>query len=871
MTSNNIINFSEYRTPVDLPAALMSCKTWLVWRLVQMPGEKKPRKVPYYINGATRSKDIAQGSPEDIAQLVSFERAAAAVQKGGYSGVGLAMVARNGIVALDFDDCVIDGVILPEVAALIKGTYSEYSPSGTGIRAFFTGSIPRDRKDHNEKKKHSFPVEFFHASQYVTVTGNRTEDCEFFDYQIQPLTPEVEALYKQRFGSAALLAGSPAGDASGDDGEGLDWFAEVASKIGLSIEKARHLLGAMNPDCGYQEWLNTGQSLHHEFDGSDEALALWKAWSKGSEKKPSEKYPGDRALEAKWASFGRYVGPPITGAFLLRHSKDARVLQKYEAVGEWKRQVEECEDEMHLREKLCPSISKDERLTDLERESIAQLLQDVFKRFGTKLTIGFCRKLVAPPERLVPTVKTKRPLTEFGNCDRMLDRYADSLMYVPETDSWYCWSGVYWRKATSTDIEHYAKETIRALVSEAEEHEAELAEFFDFCKISQQAKMVRNMVSLASSDPRVMVPAAELDKHKGLLCVQNGVVDLRTGQLLAPDPAYRMTRVCACNYVAGAKAPLFMKVLGDVFYDDEEMVRFFLQLVGYSIVGDPVEDVMVIPYGNGSNGKSTVFGTIRKVLGSYARSAEPGTFVSDSGGKSSGGGPREDIVRLQGTRFVYVAEPDEGSELREGAIKGMTGGDAIPARAMYARQSIEVEPTWVPFMPTNHKPVVKGADNGIWRRLVLIPFTRNFDNDPLIEKDKQMGEKLAAEAEGVLALLVSAAGAYLASGLSYPASVRLAREQYRSQMDLLSEWIEERCEVNPEHSCKSGDLWKSWEAWAKERGLLRYVPSSIALGRRLEQRFPSEKGGGGQRLRTGIRLRQLDVNADDWSGDFFQS
>lgn len=852
-----------------LPRELLSLRSWVVWRLVQVPGEPKPKKVPYYTNGQPRSGN--NGTAEELSVLGSFDEALGAAQRGGYSGVGLAMLQQNGLVAVDFDNCVANGVVQSEVMRVVQGTYCELSPSGNGVRAFYSGAV-RDRKDHNKHSRFAFPVEFFHRSGYVTVTGRPLAECQFFAWGLAPFAGSAaEALYAERFGALALSdvdgLGGSGGLMTGDPFDALS--LGVKKRVGMSLEKARVLLESLDADCGYQEWVETGQSLHYEFDGAGAALTLWKEWSKGFEK-ASGKYPGDKALEAKWDSFGRYIGPQITGAYLLRHAKDATVLERYEALAYWREKVKETDDEMHIREKLCPGISKDKRLTDVEREGLAQLLQKVLGFLGTKLAIGFVRKLIAPADTQVPTVKTKYPLTEFGNCDRMLDRYADSLMYVPETDAWYCWTGVYWRRATSTEIEFYAKETIRGLVNEAEQHENQLGEFFEFCRLSQQKKMVGNMVSLAASDPRVLVPAAELDKHKGLLCVQNGVIDLRTGKLMPPDPMYRMTRVCSCDYVPEAKAPLFEKVLSDVFFGDKEMVQFFLRVIGYAAVGDPVADIMVIPYGDGSNGKSTVFGTIRRVLGSYAKVAEAGTFVSDSGTKSAGGA-REDIVRLQGARFVYVAEPDEGAELREGAIKSMTGGDPMPARGVYGKVTVEVEPTWVPFMPTNHKPIIKGNDNGIWRRLVLIPFLRNFEDDKEIVKDEAMAEKLVGEAEGVLGLVVAAAGAYLARGLQQPAVVKKARDEYRSQMDLLAEWLEECCEVNSGYSEEMKRLWLSWEAFAKSRGVLGMVRSSVALGKRMDKRFPSSKDGYGRRVRVGIRLRALEVDRDEWARGFFQS
>jgi P4 family phage/plasmid primase-like protien len=841
---SNVILMGDYRAPVKLPAELTAAKTWCVWRLVQMPGEKKPRKIPYYVSG--RPREGAQGSPEDLAQLVSYERAVAAVVKGGYSGVGLTMHGSNGLVGLDFDDCVVDGVILPEVAALLDGTYSEFSPSGTGVRAFFTGALA-DRKDHDEGGKNGFGVEFFCRKGYLTVTGNLTPDCEMWGWgeTVAPLTDAVLAMYRQRFGGGGLDGRDPATDGADDD-----WFGSLAPKVGLSIEKATALVNALDEDCGYDEWLKAGQSLHHEFDGSETGLSIWREWSR----KSGEKYPGDAALETKWASFGRYGGSPITGTWLLKHAKVARVAARYEAVADWKDKIADAQDDFDLREKICPEIGKDQRLDQIDRESLAQVLLTRFKSLDVKLPIGVVRKLVLPPEVSVPTVRQRRPLTEFGNAERMLDRFGDTLMYVPEYGSWHVWTGVYWRKGTDVEIEHYAKETVKGLLDEVEDHR-EPAEFYEFCARSQEARMVRNMVSLAASDPRVFVPAAELDNKPGLLCVQNGVVDLRTGKLSPPSKDLYITRVAGCDYNPSARAPLFRKVVQDVFSDDMDMVSFLQRLIGYAAIGDPVEDVMVIAHGNGSNGKSTVLRTVQDALGSYAKTAAAETFVGD-GRQGSGGGPREDLLRLKGSRFVYVSEPDEQGELKEGSVKNMSGGDLAVARGIHGKDSVEFEPTWLSIMPTNHKPIVKGSDHGIWRRLVLLPFLRNFDDEPNV-KDENLKQKLKAEMEGVLTWIVEGAQAYLAQGLAQPSAVRAARDQYRSQMDLLSEWMSECCITGPDCGESIKNLWLSWESWARERGMLRYITSSVALGRRLDQRFPASRDSSGTvRIRRGIALKR---------------
>jgi P4 family phage/plasmid primase-like protien len=479
------------------------------------------------------------------------------------------------------------------------------------------------------------------------------------------------------------------------------------------------------------------------------------------------------------------------------------------------------------------------------------------KRFnfltGTPLSLTDARALLIGSREA--TVLNKRPRTEFGNAERMLDRYADSLMYVAEIGAWYLWTGVYWRKAVNVEIEFLAQSTVRAMIGEVEaiDDTGERAAYLEWCATSQQAKMVSNMLKIAAADARVFVPAAELDKHSHLLGVQNGVIDLRTGRLEPAEKRHRITLVAGCDGVVNAQAPLFEKTVRDVFSGDLELVDYFYRVLGYALMGDPTEDVMFIPFGNGSNGKSTVFGVVRQAFGTYAKVADASTFISD-GKSGNAGGAREDLVRLRGARFLYVNEPDENGELREGSVKSMTGGDAITARGVYATASVEIKPTWAVFMPTNHKPIVKGSDNGIWRRLVLMPFDRNFDDDPTVVKDPDREKTLLAEMEGVLMLCVRAAMAYQTDGLAQPAAVKAARDSYRTQMDLLGEWLEDCCEIGSGLQAESNRLWLSWEQFAKDRGILNYVKSSIALGRRLEQRFPSGKSSG-VRMRTGLRLK----------------
>ena len=555
--------------------------------------------------------------------------------------------------------------------------------------------------------------------------------------------------------------------------------------VGIDLSEARRLVAYVDNE-DYDTWLKVGMSLHHEFDGDGTALDLWDEWSS-----TASNYASHEDLEKRWDSFGKSGRNPTTARWLLKvgnqGKRDAVKAEKRTALDDAKGLILSCKDSIDLVNDVARKAGEAAG-TDLAlRAELAGLIRARFKELtDTSLPVADVRAAMAGGRKVVAFSKQRRQMTEFGNAERMLDHYGDGLMYVPEIDGWFMWTGIYWRRAAGVELEHLAKETIRALPDETKaiESDAERAEFFKFCALSQRAVMVRNMVSLAQSDPRVVVGMTDLDKLTHLLGVGNGVVDLTTGKLLPPDQAYRVTTITATEYDPAAACPLFEQTVADVFFGDADMIGFFKRLVGYSLLGKPDEDVLAIPYGSGSNGKSTVLGAIRDALGEHAKMASADTFLSSGAAGGNAGAAREDVLRLRGARFVYVSEPDEGSELREGLIKSMTGGEPLPARGLYSKTTVEVAPTWVAFMPTNHRPIVKGDDHAIWRRLLPVPFTRNFDQDLTVEKDPDRAAKLAAEARGILAWCVQGALAYQKVGLQPPAAVRKGARRLQERYGL---------------------------------------------------------------------------------------
>lgn len=263
------------------PDALRDLKGWLVWHWRQKPGSPKPSKMPYYVSGRVRTG--THGSEADRANLVTFEEAKAFAEKNDFAGVGLALMPEFGITALDFDNCVKDGVIDPRVEELTAGTYAELSPSGNGIRAFVLGESA-DHKDSTPADG-SFGFETFHAKGFVTFTGHVTELTEITGTEntVAPISDAVMAFCGTRFKRAARVRAECVG-------AGKPTF-------GMSPEQITELLNKLPDDLHYEDWRNVGMAVHHETEG--EGFDIWHEWSMNSPKYTTQEY-----CQSKWVSFG---------------------------------------------------------------------------------------------------------------------------------------------------------------------------------------------------------------------------------------------------------------------------------------------------------------------------------------------------------------------------------------------------------------------------------------------------------------------------------------------------------------------------------------------------------------------------------------
>jgi putative DNA primase/helicase len=238
-----------------------------------------------------------------------------------------------------------------------------------------------------------------------------------------------------------------------------------------------------------------------------------------------------------------------------------------------------------------------------------------------------------------------------------------------------------------------------------------------------------------------------------------------------------------------------------------ELMGFLQSAAGWALTGDTSEQTMFILFGSGANGKSTFLNTLMKLLGDYAVAAPTETFMKRNGEQIS-----NDIARLRGTRLVTTTEAEQGRRLSEPLIKQITGNDALTARFLYG-EFFDFIPTFKVFMATNHKPLIKGTDYGIWRRIKLIPFTTTITPG---KQDKHLEEKLLREGPGILNWLIEGTRRWIEKGLQAPAIITNATEEYRNEMDVLGNFIKECCVQLPEVSIRARELFRAYQEWCVE-------------------------------------------------------
>jgi len=401
-------------------------------------------------------------------------------------------------------------------------------------------------------------------------------------------------------------------------------------------------------------------------------------------------------------------------------------------------------------------------------------------------------------------------LTDMGNAERFAQQHGSKIRWVPKYNQWASWDGRRWKLDEGGAAVRLAKETARGLFFEAgREPEGEKRKkIVAHAVASQYANRIEAMIRLAKSD--LEIEPDMLDADPWLLNVENGTLDLRTGELSDHDPADLMTKLAPVEYDPNAKAPRFDAFLRETLVEDD-LIRYVQQASGYTLTGSVRERALVVLHGGGKNGKSTFTELLQDLLGDYSATVDVEILLNQRNPSSTAS---YTLAELAGARYVSTAEVGENRQLAEARVKAITGGDKINARSPYGKP-FDYKPQFKLWLSTNDKPTIRGTDDAIWDRIKLVPFTQRFEGE---NADTTLPAKLREELPGELAWMVRGCLDWLENGLLEPIEVTSATQGYRDEMDRFAEFVDEVCFVKEEATVRAMDLWEAWVNWLRATG-----------------------------------------------------
>jgi putative DNA primase/helicase len=436
-------------------------------------------------------------------------------------------------------------------------------------------------------------------------------------------------------------------------------------------------------------------------------------------------------------------------------------------------------------------------------------------------------------------------IERYGDSDAMnahaLVAWTDGRIKFAPGLGFYTWNGRTWERS-EVKVRQEIHRMGAALVMAGK-----LAESKGFTMTTRIDALMTELRSV----PSVYVAPQDFDNRPDLLSFRNGTVELRTGRLRPHAKEDMLTYCLAIEFDPAARCPRWEGFLTEIFPENADLVPYMQRLIGYGITGYTDEQCFAVLWGKGANGKSVLTDTLSTVFGTITKTTPFATFE-----EKQGGGIPNDIAALRGARFVMASEGESGRPMSEAVLKRVTGKDMVSARFL-RQEFFEFKPSFLLMLATNHKPKFRGQDDGLWRRVKMIPFKRFFAPH---ERDHDLDKKLIAEAQGIAAWAVRGAGLWFAEGLSDPETISKATTEYKETSDTLAGFFPGVLVAEDGARLDGAEAYNSYRDWCEAEGL----PSKEVWSRRAFYSAMEERGI--QRVRvskgmalTGVRLNSVAV------------
>lgn len=754
-----------------IPVELKQYKNWICWKAE--PDQRSHSGISKKpINPYTGG--FAQSN--NPTTWADFETAVKEAPK--YSGIGF-MFGNTPFFGVDLDDMPKDiedfknGDFNNIVAEFVNTlqSYTEYSQSGTGVHIICKGTLPKGGR----KRKHDFGgFEMYETGRFFVMTGNYCSEYA----EITDCTEKIKGLHEKYIGGGK---------------EPVPKTVQPTFSLNTADEIIRTAQNAKNGNLFTQLYYGntTGYGSHSE---ADMALCNMLAfWTGCDADKMDAIFRQSGLMRDKW---DRKQAGSTYGAITIQKA------------------IAGC--------------------NNVYNPNSYQNQNDNYS-----LSIGNSA-ISTPPtsSQQQPTEPSKLyTLDDMGNAQRFVDLFGENIRFCYTDKNWFYYDGRKWCIDNTGTVRRMADRAVEAMKAEAkvyatmdEDSGGDMLKAFEkHQKSSRSYKSKTSMINEVMH--HIPILPAQLDRYKMALNTPGGVINLKTGELNPHNPEHYFTKITSVDYSSNAECPLWLIFLNDIFGGDKDLIRYIQKAVGYSLTGSTAEQCAFFLYGTGRNGKSTFIDVIRDIFGDYATNIQPETIMVKS---SQGSAINSDIARLKGARLVTSVEPNEGVRINEGLLKQLTGDDTVTARKLYSEE-FEFKPEFKLWMATNHKPIIRGTDTGIWRRIHMIPFTVQIPEEKV---DKKLKYKLKAEMTAIFKWCVEGCLLYQQEGLKMPKAVLESVREYRREMDVISAFIEDRCELTG--SVQSSVLYSAYSSWAEANN--EYCMSNMKFSVEIAKRFEKVKG-----------------------------
>ncbi len=732
----------------NIPSELKLYGSWCCWRL------NEKGKIPFDAATGKNAKSNDKSTFHSFEFVVDKMHQYIGYDSDGKMTGGIGIGLFDGYSAVDIDKCrdASTGILSDMAKDIIHtiASYTEVSPSGTGVRIIFKSDIILDKSRYyiqNAKRG----LEIYLSGQtnkFVTITGNVIYPAEIKSVDI---TPVLDAYMRRN----------------------------EPKIITFDIENYK----------------------------SDTKLQnLWNSTAPGSGANESE---CDLALCSKLAYYLSANENAVNEAFM----SSPYYLSK---------------DDEHRR--------KWENRTDYREATIRKA----------------CSNIVQREEAPVVNLFDESALTDTGNAHLFHNRFGEIIRYNVDNNCWMLWNGKYWQTDVFDNIKNYAEVVIEGMKNQAKRMDEPMRTAL-LRNVKRALSSAGKIAMLKETEHLQGIPVTNSDFNKDdfLLNCESGIIDLRTGNIMEHDKNAMISKIAPFEY-SRAKPVRWLKFIDEIFNGDKELMHYVHKLLGYTITGSTKEQCIFILLGEGQNGKSVLLDTINRVLGDYAGTARIDILLDKKMQNQS----TEEIARLAGIRNVITSETEIGDKLKESAIKMLTSGiDKIVCRFLYGN-SFEYYPNFKLLMMANHKPVIRGTDLGIWRRIKMIPFNVTFNGDRL---DKDLPNKLRKELPEILGWLVEGAMLWQQEGLNDPDCIKNMVKEYRSEMDLVEQWISQNCEKRASYLTRGADLFADFCEYVKSNR--EFQMTQTMFGRALSRNYV-KRTQGGQVYYIGLRIKRSHPERD---------